>query len=327
LVLRSHNGVSAFHESDIVHGTGGMRLRTPTGLSQSFEIGATTHMFLNATGLGVGTSSPSTKLHVVGGFRLVDGNQANGKVLVSDANGLGTWQTFSSGVSGSGTLKTLPMWTPNGTTLGDSPVVWEGSIASMMDINATALNIKKNGTGSVELNFNNSNTTPGLSSHFSGLIYTNTGSNAAGSNIMLRVANGGTISFTAGSLTRATFQSDGVLNMQGYSISNIPTFGMTGSNVISAQQVDTNYEKKTLSGSVNITQTMVNGATYSTTISVTGASVGDVCVYEFQSADILTNFATKAMVTSTNTVTVYLGNASGVTQTFTNVPFKVKVFK
>ena len=47
--------------------------------------------------LGLGTISPTTKLHIDNGttngaIRIVDGTQAAGKVLTSDANGVATWQ-------------------------------------------------------------------------------------------------------------------------------------------------------------------------------------------------------------------------------------------
>jgi hypothetical protein len=46
--------------------------------------------------VGIGTASPTTDLHVVGGFRYVDGFQAAGKILMSDAIGNATWQTAPS---------------------------------------------------------------------------------------------------------------------------------------------------------------------------------------------------------------------------------------
>lgn len=42
---------------------------------------------------GFGTDTPDTTLHVVGGFKYEDGNQAANKVLTSDASGNATWQT------------------------------------------------------------------------------------------------------------------------------------------------------------------------------------------------------------------------------------------
>ena len=41
--------------------------------------------------LGVGTQSPSDKLHVQGSIRMVDGNQQAGYIPVADANGVMTW--------------------------------------------------------------------------------------------------------------------------------------------------------------------------------------------------------------------------------------------
>jgi len=46
-----------------------------------------------AGNVGIGTTSPDVKLHVAGGIKIVDGNQGINKVLTSDANGVGSWQT------------------------------------------------------------------------------------------------------------------------------------------------------------------------------------------------------------------------------------------
>ncbi|MCP4045648.1 MAG: hypothetical protein GY732_06615, partial [Gammaproteobacteria bacterium] len=43
--------------------------------------------------VGVGTSTPDTTMHIVGGIKYEDDNQASGKVLTSDAIGNATWQT------------------------------------------------------------------------------------------------------------------------------------------------------------------------------------------------------------------------------------------
>lgn len=44
---------------------------------------------------GFGSSTPQDRLHVVGNIRMVDGNQATGKILTCDANGTATWQNAS----------------------------------------------------------------------------------------------------------------------------------------------------------------------------------------------------------------------------------------
>ena len=77
--------------------------------ADKFKIGTSaletnTRFTIDASGnVGIGTTSPSTKLHLDGTFRLVDGNQSNGKVLTSDANGVATWQTASGGSLPAGT--------------------------------------------------------------------------------------------------------------------------------------------------------------------------------------------------------------------------------
>lgn len=50
-----------------------------------------------STNVGIGTTTPADRLHVVGNIRMVDGNQATGRVLTSDANGRATWQALPTG--------------------------------------------------------------------------------------------------------------------------------------------------------------------------------------------------------------------------------------
>ena len=45
--------------------------------------------------MGIGTTAPGAKLDVRGTIKYVDGNEGAGKVLTSDANGMGTWQAHS----------------------------------------------------------------------------------------------------------------------------------------------------------------------------------------------------------------------------------------
>ena len=47
--------------------------------------------------VGIGTTAPTEKLHVVGNIRIVDGNEAAGRVLTSDANGKATWASSVNG--------------------------------------------------------------------------------------------------------------------------------------------------------------------------------------------------------------------------------------
>lgn len=47
------------------------------------------------TNVGIGVTAPLDRLHVVGSIRMVDGNQAANRVMVSDANGTASWQTLN----------------------------------------------------------------------------------------------------------------------------------------------------------------------------------------------------------------------------------------
>lgn len=64
--------------------------------------------FTNATAqkgnVGINTTSPTETLHIKGTFRLDNSNAGSGKVLVSDANGVGTWTTIP---TGGGTLNNI----------------------------------------------------------------------------------------------------------------------------------------------------------------------------------------------------------------------------
>jgi hypothetical protein len=58
-----------------------------------FDVAGNQVMVLNSSGhLGVGTDAPDTTLHLVGQFKYEDGNQSDGYVLTSDADGHASWQ-------------------------------------------------------------------------------------------------------------------------------------------------------------------------------------------------------------------------------------------
>ncbi len=58
-------------------------------------------MRINALGnVGIGTGNPAVSLHVQGNFRLADGTQGAGKLLVSDLNGSASWNTLTGIFSG-----------------------------------------------------------------------------------------------------------------------------------------------------------------------------------------------------------------------------------
>jgi len=67
----------------------------------SFSTTADTKVTIsNAGNVGIGTETPTEKLHVEGSVRIVDGTEQTGYVLTCDANGVGSWQFNSTGFSG-----------------------------------------------------------------------------------------------------------------------------------------------------------------------------------------------------------------------------------
>src|SRR5688572_11883729 len=103
-------------------GTGGLQIR-----DNQYNVKL---QILNNGFVGIGTETPTTKLHVVGNLRIVDGAQATGKVLTSDANGIATWQTPSAGAEtdpqvGSAISNCVPKW--NGSMLTDGLIYDNGT--------------------------------------------------------------------------------------------------------------------------------------------------------------------------------------------------------
>jgi hypothetical protein len=76
------------------------------------------HNSVSPIKVGVGTTAPDEELHVVGRIKMVDGNQAAGKVLTSDANGVGTWQA----AAGAGDID----WTFRITDTADTTLITGG---------------------------------------------------------------------------------------------------------------------------------------------------------------------------------------------------------
>ncbi len=132
------------------NGTGSIKVESSTGVKGGFkslstfsQIGTeTNHDFQIASNgidriwvksdgkIGIGTSSPSQTLDVSGtvqtaGFKMPT-DASSGKVLTSDASGIGTWQTPSGGVGGSGTTNYIPKFAAS-STLGNSVIYQNGS--------------------------------------------------------------------------------------------------------------------------------------------------------------------------------------------------------
>lgn len=121
------NNVLIGHSADIDSSISADTLiEKSTAIGYNAKVGASLSLILGATGadqpnVGIGTIAPTETLHLVGSFLYDDSNQGIGKLLMDDGTGTGIakWTT-SPFPSGSGTLNYVPLWTPNGNTLGDS---------------------------------------------------------------------------------------------------------------------------------------------------------------------------------------------------------------
>jgi|GEM_PF-3142991 len=101
----AHNTALGFN-ADVSSGN----LTNATAIGSRAEVGASNSMVLGSIGgvnsatdtvkVGIGTTTPTARLHIVGGIRIQDGTQGANKVLTSDANGLAHWATSSGGGSG-----------------------------------------------------------------------------------------------------------------------------------------------------------------------------------------------------------------------------------
>lgn len=106
----------------------------------AFELNGTpAHMYLGgntnnytkltilSTGeVGVGTTTPGTKLEVAGQVKITGGTPGAGKVLTSDAVGLASWTTMTGLLSG-GTTNYIPKWTSANTLSSVSQIYDNGN--------------------------------------------------------------------------------------------------------------------------------------------------------------------------------------------------------
>lgn len=104
-----------------------------TNNTRSSTTGSTT-MTLDTTNqfVGIGTASPSTKLHIYatqsGAFRLQDGTEQNDYILKSDSNGVASWVSLST-IGISGASGSVPKFTGT-SSLGNSRFFDDGTSGS-----------------------------------------------------------------------------------------------------------------------------------------------------------------------------------------------------
>ncbi len=113
----------------------------------------------SAGNVGIGTNTPSTKLHIAGDFKLVDGTQGAGKILTSDANGKASWQNIP---------VTTTTWSSNGNNLYNSSAgnVGIGTSTPSNDQGwEKVLDVKGNNNAKILVTTNDSSIKTGIFSH------------------------------------------------------------------------------------------------------------------------------------------------------------------
>ncbi|MDW9378743.1 hypothetical protein [Chryseobacterium sp. JV558] len=80
----------------------------------------------NNNNVGIGTDSPTQKLHVNGSIRIVDGSQGASKVLTSDANGVSTWADLPDTTANNGLTKTGSNLQLGGTLVKNTNIAMAG---------------------------------------------------------------------------------------------------------------------------------------------------------------------------------------------------------
>ncbi|WP_111684914.1 tail fiber domain-containing protein [Winogradskyella tangerina] len=99
--------------------------------------------------VGIGVTNPSATLDLVGSFQYVDGNQALGRVLTSDANGNATWSTTSAidNTTASNGLSEVSDDIKLGGTLTQATIITQDTNSFDINLNSTGdFAIQDNGT-------------------------------------------------------------------------------------------------------------------------------------------------------------------------------------
>jgi hypothetical protein len=86
---------------NVYNGENTRSITLSTGNGKNIFISPSLNTLITSGNVGIGTNVPSAKLDIAGNVKITDGTQGLGKILTSDANGLASWQSPLSSLSGS----------------------------------------------------------------------------------------------------------------------------------------------------------------------------------------------------------------------------------
>jgi hypothetical protein len=120
--------------------SGNMTIGTNDAYKLIFKTNNIPALWINSSqNVGVNIANPTAKLHVVGSFRYVDGNQADTYILTSDINGNATWQAPA--------LLNLQHVLTNGSSTGDIQIVSLNTFSTLNVTNTESSLVWSNGLG------------------------------------------------------------------------------------------------------------------------------------------------------------------------------------
>ena len=99
LIVGGNGGDAYLHFMEVDNGWNLRHKASDNTLRFRPTLGGTDLLTLKDTGhVGIGTTNPDSKLHVVGSIKMEDGNQQNNYVLTSNSDGVGSWQPWTGGL-------------------------------------------------------------------------------------------------------------------------------------------------------------------------------------------------------------------------------------